>query len=222
MIKAVIFDLDGTVTDTLSTIAHFGNLALNTHGFPAIKEDKYKYFAGNGKKILIHRMLEHLGVDTDDNFKKVENTYDTAYEGDVIGKTTVFPGIISLLELLHQKGIKTAVNSNKPHNVAEMVIDELFPKGSFDKVYGQIDGIPHKPAPDLALKLLEEFGVKPSECLFVGDTSVDMETAKNAGTTALGVLWGFRDEKELKDAGAEYIVEKAEEILNIILKIENE
>lgn len=222
MIKAVIFDLDGTVTDTLSTIAYFGNFALQAHGFDAIAEDKYKYFAGNGKKILIHRMLEYHNADTDENFIKVEKTYDDAYEGDPIGKTSVFDGIISLLNQLHEKGIKTAVNSNKPHNVAVMVIDKLFPSGSFDDIYGQIDGIPNKPDPTLALKLAEEFNANPQECLFVGDTSVDMETAKAAGMNAVGVLWGFREIDELKASGADYIISNPKEILNLIFKIENE
>ena len=222
MIKAVIFDLDGTVTDTLSTIAHFGNFALNANGFSSIPEDKYKYFAGNGKKELIHRMLKYHNADNEENFTKTEKIYDEAYESDVIGKTTVFDGIIPLLENLHNMGIKTAVNSNKPHNVAVMVIEKLFPEKSFNAVYGQIDKIPHKPDPSCALKIAEEFGVLPEECLFAGDTCVDISTAKNAGMKAVGVLWGFRDSEELQSAGADFIVSKPEEILNIILKMENE
>ena len=222
MIKAVIFDLDGTVTDTLSTIAYFGNFALFTHGFKEIPEEHYKFFAGNGKKVLIERMLGFWGDYTEEEFKKVEKTYDDAYEGDPIGKTTVFDGILPLLSDLHDRGIKTAINSNKPHNVALMVLDSLFPQGSIDNIYGQIDGIPNKPDPLLALRLAKEFGVEPSECLFVGDTSVDMQTAKNAGMTAVGVLWGFREEPELKGSGADYIITNPAEILDIILKIENE
>lgn len=222
MIKAVIFDLDGTVTDTLSTIAYFGNFALTTHGFNAIPDEHYKFFAGNGKKVLIERMLDFSGDYTEEDFKKVEKTYDDAYEGDPIGKTTVFDGILPLLADLQSRGIKTAINSNKPHNVAVMVLDALFPKGSVDNIYGQIDGIPNKPDPILALKLAEEFSAKPEECLFVGDTSVDMQTAKSAGMNAVGVLWGFREEEELKKAGADYIISDPAEILDIIFKIENE
>lgn len=216
MIKAVIFDLDGTITDTLSTIAHFGNFALNSHGFDSIPEEEYKYFAGNGKKVLIEKMLEYHNAYTEENFKNVEKTYDNAYESDPIGKTVPFDGIIFLLKNLHEKGLKTAVDSNKPHNVALMVIDKLFPAGSFDNIYGQIDGIPHKPDPTLALKLAREFGISPKECLFVGDTSVDMQTAKSAGMNAVGVLWGFREAEELKSSGADYIVSEPKEILGII------
>ena len=216
MIKAVIFDLDGTVTDTLSTIAHFGNEALIAHGFKAAPEAEYKYFAGNGKKVLIENMLKYNNVDDDENFKKVEKTYDEFYDADPIGKTKPFDGIIPLVEKLHEKGIKTAINSNKPHDVLLMILDKLFPAGSFDKAYGQIDGIPHKPDPTLALRITEELNVKPEECLFVGDTSVDMTTAKSAGMNAVGVLWGFRELEELKSSGADYIVEKAEEILKLL------
>ncbi len=218
MIKAVIFDLDGTVTDTLSTIAYFGNYALQKYGFSAVPDENYKYFAGNGKKVLIHRMLEHCGADTEENFLAVEKTYDDAYEADVVGKTTVFDGIIPLLEKLHEKGIKTAVNSNKPDNVAQLVLKKLFPEGAFDGAYGQIDNVPNKPDPYLALKLAKEFGADPSECLFVGDTSVDMQTACGAGMHPVGVLWGFRSLEELKEAGAEFIVSSPEEILEIKLK----
>ena len=216
VIKAVIFDLDGTVTDTLSTIAYFGNLALNEHGLKSAPEEEYKYFAGDGKKVLIKKMLKYNNVDDDEIFKKVEKTYDAFYDVDPIGKTTPFEGIIPLIEKLREMGIKTAVNSNKPHDVLLMILDRLFPNGSFDKIYGQIDGIPHKPDPTLALRLTEELNVAPEECLFVGDTSVDMKTAKAAGMNAVGVLWGFRELEELKASGADYIVEKAEEILKLI------
>ena len=216
MIKAVIFDLDGTVTDTLSTIAHFGNYALNVHGFPSIPEEEFKYFAGDGKRVLLHRMLSHINADTEENFNMVEKTYDNAYESDPIGKTTPFPGMVELMNELHKKNIKTAVNTNKPHNVAIMILEKLFPKGSFDKVYGQIEGLPLKPDPTLALKIAKELDVSPEECLFVGDTSVDMLTANSAGMKAVGVLWGFRPEAELKDTGAHYIISHTHEILNLI------
>lgn len=216
MIKAVIFDLDGTVTDTLSTIAFFGNCALNECGFESIPEENYKYFAGNGKKVLIHRMLEYHNADTEENFWRVEKTYDDAYEADTVGKTTIFEGIIPLLEQLHELGIKTAVNSNKPDNVMHGVLKRLFPEGAFDAAYGQIDRLPNKPDPYLALKLAEQFGAEPGECLFVGDTSVDMQTARGAGMHPVGVLWGFREKEELAEAGAEFIVSHAAEILDII------
>lgn len=222
MIKAVIFDLDGTVTDTLSTIAHFGNLALTTHGIAPIPEEEYKYFAGDGKKLIVHRMLAYNNADTEQNFAKVELTYDTEYEADPIGKTTVFDGILPLVAELHRRGIKVAINSNKPHNVMEMVLSKLFPAGYLDAAYGQTDDTPTKPDPTNALKIAAEFGVSPSECLFVGDTSVDIKTGLNADMHTVGVLWGFRTLDELKTAGAEYIAEKPVDILDVIFKIENE
>lgn len=222
MIKAVIFDLDGTVTDTLSTIAHFGNFALNTHGLASIPEEEYKFFAGDGKKVLIHRMLAYHNADNEELFARVEKTYDNAYEADPIGKTTTFDDIIPLAEELQKRGIRVAINSNKPHNVMEMVLDRLFPDGLLNLAYGQIDGVPTKPDPTNAKRIACELGVEPYECLFVGDTSVDIETGKNAGMHPIGVLWGFRDINELKTAGAEEIIEKPSEILDVIFKIEKE
>lgn len=221
MIKAVIFDLDGTVSDTLSTIAHFGNVALEYCGFPAIDEEKFKYFAGDGKVKLLHRMLAFHNADTDENFKKIEEKYDKEYEADPIFETKPFNGLVDELKKLRNRGIKLAILSNKPDNVTVMVANELF-GDLFDIVYGKRENINTKPDPEGAILLADELGVKKEECVFVGDTNVDIRTAKNAGMKSIGVLWGFRDEKELTDAKADYIIEKTNQIYDTILKIENE
>lgn len=221
MLKAVIFDLDGTVLDTISTIAHFGNMALEHCGLPAIEEEKYKYLAGNGKVVLIHRMLAYHNADTEEMFKKAEAKYDMEYESDPIYITKPFDGLMDELKKLKEKGIKLAVLSNKPDNVTVMVAKELY-GDTFDIVHGKREGVNTKPDPQGVLMLCEELGVKVDECIFVGDTNVDMFTAKNSGMRAIGVLWGFRDEKELKDAKADYIIEKTSELYKTILKIENE
>ncbi len=221
MIKAVIFDLDGTVSDTLSTIAHFGNVALTHFGFDEIDKDEFKYFAGDGKVKLIHRMLKFCNADTDENFKKVEAKYDKEYEADPIFETKPFDGLIDELQKLKNRGIKLAVLSNKPDNVTVMVAENLF-GDLFDIVHGKRENISTKPDPEGAVLLTDELGVEVSECVFVGDTNVDIFTAKNAGMKSIGVLWGFRDEKELSDAKADYIIEKTSEIYDTILKIENE
>ena len=221
MIKAAIFDLDGTISDTVSTIAHYGNLALNFYGFPSIETEHFKYFAGNGKKVLIHRMLDFLNADTEENFLKVEKKYDSEYEKDVIFESKPFDLIPELLTKLRENGIKTAVLSNKPHNVTKMLVDKVF-NGLIDVCYGKVDGVPAKPAPDGVFKVLSELSVKPEECIFVGDTNVDIKTGKNSDIISVGVLWGFRDESELLDAGADFIAQKPMDILDFILKIENE
>lgn len=214
--KAVIFDLDGTLTDTIAAITHFGNRALAEHGFGPIKSDTYKYLVGDGRTLLIHRMLAYHNADTDENFQKVCKTYDTYYEADPMYMTDAYPGIKSVIKELKAHGIKTAVCSNKPGNVVEGVIEKVFDKGDFDYVYGQTEGIPTKPDAAPALKVSEKIGVPPCECIFTGDTNVDIRTAKNAKMTSVGVLWGFRTRNELEEAGADYIIEKPEEYLKLI------
>ncbi len=221
MIKAVIFDLDGTVSDTISTIAHFGNVALEHCGFPAIDENEYKYFAGDGKVKLLHRALAFYGADTEENFKKVEAKYDSEYEADPIFETKPFDGLVEELQKLKSRGTKLAILSNKPDNVTVMVAEKLF-GNLFDIVHGKRENIATKPDPEGTNILIEELGVTKEECVFVGDTNVDIFTARNAGMKSIGVLWGFRDEKELKDAKADYIIEKTDQIFETILKIENE
>lgn len=220
MIKAVIFDLDGTISDTISTITHYCNVTLEYCGFEPIGEDKIKYFVGDGKKKLIHRLIGYYNADTPQMFEKAEKKYDSEYERDVVYETKPFDGICSLIAELRKNGLKTAVLSNKPDNVTVMITDIMF-KGLFDVCHGKREGIDTKPNPQGALLTAEELGVKPTECVFVGDTNVDIFTAKNSDMISIGVLWGFRDFDELKNAGADHIVNKPNEILDIILKIEN-
>ena len=221
MIKAVFFDLDGTVSDTLNSIAYFGNNALKCNGFSEIDAKEYRYFAGNGRVILVHRMLKFLGIDSEENYNKVANKYDEEYEKNPMLHTKTFDGMIKTLKNLKEKGLKLAVLSNKPDNVTQMVIEKMY-GGLFDCVYGKKDSILPKPDPQGAKQIAEELGVLTTECVMVGDTDVDILTAKNADMKSIGVLWGFRDENELKSCGADYICKKPTEILDIISKIENE
>ncbi len=215
MIKAVIYDVDGTVLDTLSTIAYYGNQALEHFGFSTLPVDNYKYYAGNGARVLIERMLGTLGVSVSDNFEKVFAYYNETYNAAPVAFTKPFDGISELVLTLKQMGIKQAVVSNKPDFATRGVMSACF-TDEFDRVYGARDGVKLKPDPDALLSVLNELGVEPCECLYVGDTGVDMDTAKNARVTAIGVLWGFRTEQELRDHGADHIVEKPEQILDIV------
>ena len=215
MIKTCIFDLDGTLINSLPAIAHFGNTALSAYGFPTHETEKYKYVVGDGAAVLVHRMLGEY--DTDENYKKVKAEYDRLYESDVLYNTFPYDGIKELLSNLKQNGIKIAVLSNKPHNVTSMVVTKLFGENTFDICFGQRDNIPKKPAPDGALIICKEIGCTKDEVIFIGDTNVDIRTGKNAGFTTIGVLWGFRDENELKEANADYIVSSTDKILDIVL-----
>lgn len=215
MIKLCIFDLDGTVLDTLSAIAYFGNYALLKCGFPTIDEHNYRYFAGDGRIILVQRMLDFLGAYTPENHKKVGDLYDFEYEKMPNFKTNPFPDIPKLLDTLKGMGIRLAVLSNKPDNVAQDAI-KIFFGDIFDFVEGAVNNVRCKPEPDTALKICKKFGISPQEVLFIGDTNVDILTGKNAGMKTCGVLWGFRDKAEFVSMGADYIAQKPLEILNII------
>lgn len=217
MTKLCIFDLDGTLTDTIPAIAHFGNTALTSYGFTELPNERYKKLVGNGRDKLIHRMLRENGADTSENYEKVGKAYDAAYEADPLFETKPYDGIIELLDSLIKNGIKIAVLSNKPDNVAQDVV-RLFFKDRFNAAYGQRNGIAIKPEPIAALEIAKELGIDVSEAVFIGDTNVDILTGKNAGMKTIGVLWGFRDKEELLSAGADYIVSKPLEILDIILK----
>lgn len=217
MKKLCIFDLDGTLMNTIPAISHFGNSALKKYGFPEIKPDRYKILVGNGRDLLIHRMLNESGNDTEENFKNVGGAYDSAYEADPLYKTAPYDGILNLLATLKEKGFALAVLSNKPDNVTQDVV-RLFFGDTFDVVAGKKPGVKTKPDPEGVFAILDELKMTAEESYFIGDTSVDVTTGKNAGIESIGVLWGFRDKEELEGAGADHIVTKAEEISDIILK----
>lgn len=205
--KLCIFDLDGTLTDTIRAIAHFGNLALAAYDMGPIETDKYKIYVGDGRDKLIHRILDVYGADNEEMFEKVGAVYDANYENDFLYETKPYDGIRELLADLKAKGIKLAVCSNKPDNVVNFVVNHFFGEGYFDAVRGIKNGMPTKPDAGAALDIARAAGVSTEECIFIGDTNVDIFTAKNAGMTSVGVLWGFRTREELVRAGADYIAE---------------
>lgn len=216
--EVCIFDLDGTLTDTLEAISHFGNTALAANGFKVFEKDRYREFVGDGRVKLIERMLSAQGALNNANYAAVCAAYDTAYEADPLYKTDAYDGIHELLAALKAAGIRLAVCSNKPDNVVRGVIERVFASDVFDCVHGVTDGGAVKPDPSAALEIAEKLGAKPDECLFIGDTNVDIFTAQNAGMTSVGVLWGFRDRAELEAAGADYIIAAPNEILQIAAK----
>lgn len=217
MKKLCIFDLDGTLMNTIPAISHFGNSALKKYGFPEIVPDRYKLLVGNGRDLLIHRMLDESGNDTEENFKNVGKAYDSAYEADPLYKTAPYDGVLDLLDTLKEKGFTLSVLSNKPDNVTQDVV-RLFFGDRFDVIAGQKPGVNPKPDPAGVFAILSELKMTAEEAYFIGDTYVDITTGKNAGIESIGVLWGFRDREELTNAGADHIVAKAEEILDITLK----
>ena len=206
MIKCCIFDLDGTVLDTIATITHFVNVTLQKHGFSEITEDECKVFVGNGARVLIKRTLASKNVFDDSAVETILADYDRAYNSDPLYLTDAFSGIREVLAKLRADGIKLALLSNKQHSITKSVSERFFP-GLFDVVYGGRDGFPLKPDATVAKSILEELGVSADETAWVGDTSTDIETSKNLGAAlAIGVLWGFRKKEELVSSGADVIV----------------
>ncbi len=208
--KAVIFDLDGTLLDTLETLSYYGNMTLERLGLAPYEKDAYRYMIGNGAKVLIQRML--AGREADALFDKAYKMYIDAYNNDTLFKTEIYPGIPELLAELREKGVKIAVLSNKPHEATVPIIKSFFGADTFGEIRGAMEGVPIKPDPTAALDIAQELGCTPAECLYVGDTAVDMETGKRAGFYTVGILWGFRDRAELTAGGADCIVETASEI----------
>ncbi|MBO5879674.1 MAG: HAD family hydrolase [Clostridia bacterium] len=218
MIKACIFDLDGTLLDTITTITHYVNYALESQNLPPVTEEECKYFAGNGATLLIERALASKGVSDSAVFERTFAVYNAAYNAAPLHLTTVFDGVEQLISDLKSRGIKLAVLSNKPH-VAVFDIVKSFFGDSFDAVFGGREGVPLKPAPDAVFAVLSELGVLPEETAYVGDTGVDMLTGKAFGARkTVGVLWGFRPAKELWEGGADAVVSTVEELLSEVLK----
>lgn len=217
MKKLCIFDLDGTLLDTLPTISYYCNLSLREFGLPEIEEEKFKYLAGNGAKVLIERMLDEVGADREEYFDKVYKFYNREYDKNVSYLTKPFDGVPEMLAGLKTLGIDTAVISNKPDFAAVNVV-KLFLGELVDIAHGGREGIPLKPAPDGVFEIMEEAGVTADECIYVGDTGTDMETGKNSGIFSIGVLWGFRKEDELLENGADMIVSHPLEILDYAKK----
>ena len=217
MFTHVIFDLDGTLLDTLEDLADAGNWVCAQHGWPGHPVEAYKRFVGNGAPKLLERVAPaetELTAELRSQTLEEFTTYYTAHKSD---KTTVYPGMNEAVERLKEAGLTLAVLTNKPDAAAGPVVERYYP-GVFDVVQGALPDMPTKPDPTLLLRLMERIGAKPESTLFVGDSDVDIRTAKNGNLHSCGVLWGFRTREELLAEGAEQLVQTAEELTNYILK----
>lgn len=213
MIKMIVFDLDGTLLNTLDDLADAGNYALSELGFPEHDVEKYKYFVGNGIPKLIERILPS---GSSDEVKKM--TYDkfSSYYGcHMNDKTRPYSGVLDFLARIKRDNITTVVVTNKSHEFAEVIVQRYFGK-LIDRTYGSIEGFPKKPDPYWVNKAISDFHIEKENIIYVGDSGVDMETAVNAGLLACGVTWGFRTKEELIAHGAEVICSSCEEITSHI------
>lgn len=216
MKKAVIFDLDGTLTNTLKSLWKSTNMALATAGLPPHEIDSYKYFAGNGAKELIRKSLIADGDTELVHFDSVMEAYNRIFEEYCMYEVKPYDGIRELLKALKEKGLHLAVNSNKPQPRTVDVVEEIFGKDTFDLLVGQCEERRRKPAPDGVNYILEQLHLDKEDVLYIGDTCTDMQTGKSAGVFTVGALWGFRDRQELVENHADAIIEKPLELLQYI------
>lgn len=187
--KAVLFDLDGTLINTLQDLADATNYALNQLGFESRPVENFRYYAGNGIAVMIERALPE-NTATPQLIEELKKHFFDYYSVHYADKTAAYEGVPELVKQLRQRGLKIAVVTNKEGNIAKTILNKLYPEG-FDLIFGQRENVPSKPDPTLALMAMEALGVKPEECIFVGDSGVDIETAVNSGALPVGVLWGF-------------------------------
>ena len=215
MVKLVIFDLDGTLLNSLDDLAVSTNYALQKHRYPTHELLEYRRFVGNGINKLLERALPEEAR-TKENVLKIREDFMAYYAVHKADYTAPYPGIAELLEALRKKNILLAVASNKYHSATQALIPHYFGENTFGFVYGQREGIPVKPDPTIVFDILKEAGVKPEEVLYVGDSGVDMQTASNSGIVSIGVTWGFRSAEELKENGAIHIVDRPSDILKLL------
>lgn len=214
MKKAVIFDLDGTLADTIASITYCGNLALSRFGLSSFGEEDYKHFVGDGAAMLIRRALLAAGDERLEHFDEVYETYLEIFAKDCMYQVKPYEGICALLEELKRLSVRIAVLSNKPDRDSLRVVEALFGKGYFDFVQGQREDIPRKPDPAGVYRIMEAFVLPAGDFLYVGDSGVDMKTGRAAGIFTVGVLWGFRDREELVENGADAVISKPLELLS--------
>lgn len=211
MKKLVIFDLDGTLLDTLADLAESTNQALRENGFPAHAIEEYKFFVGNGINKLFERALPPEAR-TQANVLCIRQAFLRHYDAHNTDRSRPYPGIPALLEELHQAGIRLAVASNKYQAATGKLIGHFFPGIPFAAVFGQREGVPAKPDSAVIREILTLTGINPADTLYVGDSGVDMQTACQGGVTACGVTWGFRPQEELERFHPAYIADAPEQI----------
>ena len=214
MYSYVIFDLDGTLLNTIEDLADAGNHVCKLHGWPVYPVESYKRMVGNGIPNLVRRFAppETDSATLDQAFQEFMAWYDLHKED----KTAPYPGMKQLALELKQAGISIAVLSNKADEMAGPVVEAYYP-GVFPIVQGALPNLPTKPDPTLLHRLMNRMGAVPEQTLFVGDSNVDIQTAKNGHLASCGVLWGFRTRQELEEEGADYLAEDPQDLMKVVL-----
>ena len=216
--RAAVFDLDGTLLNTLADLADSGNELLASYGMAPHPEPAFRYFVGNGSRKLMERILPGKSPEQID---EALARYKAIYEKHLTAKTTPYAGIAETLSALKVRGVRMAVCTNKHISAAETLIRKYFPADTFDTFEGDRPGVPRKPDPAHVRIVLEKMGVMPEETVYLGDSGVDMQTAVNAGALPVGVLWGFREKDELMENGAQILLSKPSELLEKVDFVKN-
>lgn len=213
--KAIIFDLDGTLLDTLQDIANAGNAVLIKNGFPTHPVDDYRRFVGSGIEILMKRALPRNNQNSETVIRLAEE-FRKEYDQHWNVTTKPYPGISKMLDELQARHLKLAVLSNKPHDFTLRCVDAFFSNWAFDPIMGYNDSIPPKPDPTGAKQITDNWHLNHTQILFLGDSGIDMKTARAAGIVPVGALWGFRSGEELQQDGAMVLLKRPQDILTLL------
>lgn len=213
--KGVVFDLDGTLLNTIDDLADSMNEVLRRRGYPTHEVEKYRYFVGNGIANLVRRALPQWLKDEDIKVECVHSMKEE-YNKRMTDKTHPYEGIPELLDELTLRGVKIAILSNKPDPATKLVTAELLSRWKFQSVLGERPDVPRKPDPAGAFETAKKLEIMPEEILYVGDSGVDMETALNAGMFGVGAAWGFRTVEELESSGAKAVIHNPLELLGYL------
>ena len=214
--KAICFDLDGTLLDSLADLASCTNKILLNRGFPEHPEAAYRYFVGEGAKMLMTRVLPEE-VRNKSLIEECRQDFEATYRECWDEQTVPYENIPELLNALQRRKLKLTVLSNKPHEFTLLAVNKLLPSWYFDMILGQRDGVPRKPDPAGMLEICEKLKIPPGSFIYLGDTATDMKTSVAAGCFSVGVLWGFRSEEELRDNGANAIVKDPLDLLEMLV-----
>lgn len=214
-VRLVVFDLDGTLVASLEGIAYSMNKVLEQHGYPLLTLEDTRLFVGDGLKKVVERSIpekERTPERIETLYLELRQIYNTGYSHQLM----LYPGISQTLDALVSRGIKIAINTNKNQDISEKIVQELLSRWPFQKIVGSSRSLPKKPNPQGLLSILEELKISPLETLYVGDTSIDLETAQNAGVSCINVLYGFRTKEELLPYGPKFMIEHPMDLVSLL------